>query len=83
MLYLYKNIIFRFKPHHIIGPKPLLMEGGQTGLNGPLVNQIVEGIETEPVTPLLLCLMEMTVLEMLEMLWIGYVMGVTAVLVKK
>lgn len=79
-----KNIVIRFEPHNIIGQKPLLMEGGQTGVLGALVNHIVEGIKTEPVTPLLLFLMEMTVLcHRMEMLWIGYVMGVTAVLVKK
>ena len=45
------------------GPKPLQMEGGQTGLHGVLVNQIVGSKETEPVTPPLLFLVELIVLE--------------------
>ena len=39
------------------------MEGGQTGLHGVLVNQIVGSKETEPVTPQLLFLVELIVLE--------------------
>ena len=58
------------------------MEGGQTGLHGVLVNQIVDSKETEPVTLQLLCLVEMIVLETKLSLALRCVMEMTAVLVK-
>ena len=57
------------------------MEDGQHGLNGALVNQIVEGIEIELVTLQLLFLVELIVLETILSLDHFLVMGVTAVLV--
>ena len=39
------------------------MEDGHHGLHGALVNSIVDGKETEPVTLQLLCLVELNVLE--------------------
>ena len=59
-----------------------LMEDGLCGLNGALVNQIVEGIEIELVTLQLLFLVELIVLETILSLDHFLVMGVTAVLVK-
>ena len=56
------------------------MEGGLFGHHGALVNQIVNSKGTEPVTPQLLCLVELIVLA--AILSLALVMGVTAVLVK-
>ena len=58
------------------------MEGGQTGIHGVLVNQIVDSKETEPVTPQLLFLVELIVLETKLSLALLCVMEMTAVLVK-
>ena len=58
------------------------MEDGQPGLNGALVNQIVEGIEIELVTLQFLFLVELNVLETILSLDPFLVMEVTAALVK-
>ena len=58
------------------------MEGGQTGLHGVLVNQIVDSKETEPVTLQLLFLVEMIVSETKLSLALLCVMEISAVLVK-
>ena len=58
------------------------MEGGQTGIHGVLVNQIVDSKETEPVTPQLLFLVEMIVSETKLSLALLCVMEISAVLVK-
>ena len=59
-----------------------LMEDGQHGLNGALVNQIVERVEIEPVTLQLLCLVELNVLDTVPGSIPFLVMGVTVALVK-
>ena len=58
------------------------MEGGQTGIHGVLVNQIVDSKETEPVTLQLLFLVEMIVSETKLSLALLCVMEISAVLVK-
>ena len=58
------------------------MEDGQHGLNGALVNQIVEEIEIEPVTPQFLFLVELNVLDTIPGSIPFLVMGVTVALVK-
>ena len=59
-----------------------LMEDGQHGLNGALVNQIVERVEIEPVTLQLLFLVELNVLDTIPGSIPFLVMGVTVALVK-
>jgi hypothetical protein len=59
------------------------MENGQNGIHGALVNQIVDSLETELVTPQLLCLVEQIVLETTLSLVLLIVMEVIAVLVRK
>ena len=58
------------------------MEGGQTGIHGVLVNQIVDSKETEPVTLQLLFLVEMIVSETKLSIALLCVMEISAVLVK-
>ena len=58
------------------------MEDGLCGLNGALVNQIVEEIEIEPVTPQFLFLVELNVLDTIPGSIPFLVMGVTVALVK-
>ena len=58
------------------------MEDGLCGLNGALVNQIVEGIEIELVTLQLLFLVELNVLETILSQDPFLAMEVTAALVK-
>ena len=58
------------------------MEDGLNGLLGALVNQIVDSKGTEPVTPQLLCLVELFVLETELSLVSLLVMEMTVVLVR-
>ena len=58
------------------------MEDGLSGLLGALVNQIVGSKGTEPVTPQLLCLVELIVLETELSLVLLLVMEMTVVLVR-
>ena len=58
------------------------MEDGLSGLLGALVNQIVGSKGTEPVTPQLLCLVELFVLETELSLVLLLVMEMTVVLVR-
>ena len=59
------------------------MEDGLNGLHGALAKAIVGSKGTEPVTPLLLCLVELIVLETELSLVSLLVMEMTVVLVRK